>query len=86
MGRYVVLMPRLGESVIEAIILTWLVNRGDFVAEFDPLVEVSTDKVDSELPAPASGILVEILAEEDDVVPVGGQIAILETLDGEIQE
>jgi pyruvate/2-oxoglutarate dehydrogenase complex dihydrolipoamide acyltransferase (E2) component len=78
MSEYAVLMPRLGESVNEGEILKWLVTEGDYVAEFDPIVEVTTDKVDSEVPAPASGTLKEILAEAGDIVSVGDAIAIIE--------
>lgn len=68
-------MPELGESVTEGTITQWLKNVGDTVAEDEPLLEVSTDKVDTEVPSPASGTLLEILAEEDDTVDVGDVIA-----------
>ncbi|WP_447708810.1 biotin/lipoyl-containing protein [Mycobacterium sp. C31M] len=71
-------MPRLGESVDEGEILNWIVAVGDRVAEFDPLVEVSTDKVDSEVPAPATGVLKQIIAEVGAVVPVGEPIGVIE--------
>jgi len=63
-------MPEMGESVTEGIVLEWHVAVGDFVAEGDTVVEVSTDKVDAEIPSPAAGVLTEILAKEGDTVPV----------------
>ena len=68
-------MPELGESVTEGTITTWLKQVGDTVETDEPLLEVSTDKVDTEIPSPVSGTLVEILAEEDDTVEVGAVIA-----------
>ncbi|MGA8417608.1 MAG: dihydrolipoamide acetyltransferase family protein [Candidatus Dormiibacterota bacterium] len=78
MSRYLVTMPQLGESVTEGTISRWLVNPGDRVAEFDAMVEINTDKVDAEVPAPVTGVLTEILAAEGAVVPVGADIAVLE--------
>ncbi|WP_018297121.1 2-oxoglutarate dehydrogenase, E2 component, dihydrolipoamide succinyltransferase [Corynebacterium lubricantis] len=68
-------MPELGESVTEGTITTWLKQVGDTVEVDEPLLEVSTDKVDTEIPSPVAGTLVEILAEEDDTVEVGEVIA-----------
>ncbi|MHC2547011.1 2-oxoglutarate dehydrogenase, E2 component, dihydrolipoamide succinyltransferase [Corynebacterium hesseae] len=68
-------MPELGESVIEGTITQWLKSVGDTVEVDEPLLEVSTDKVDTEIPSPVAGTLVEILAEEDDTVDVGAVIA-----------
>jgi len=68
----------MGEGVIEATINKWLIKQGTEVKEDDPLVEVATDKVDSEIPAPSSGIIVEIKAAEGSVVKVGDTIAVLE--------
>ncbi|MDK8625408.1 2-oxoglutarate dehydrogenase, E2 component, dihydrolipoamide succinyltransferase [Corynebacterium appendicis] len=68
-------MPELGESVTEGTITTWLKSVGDEVEVDEPLLEVSTDKVDTEIPSPVAGTLVEILAEEDDTVEVGAVIA-----------
>ncbi len=68
-------MPALGESVTEGTVTTWLVSVGDQVSADDPLVEVATDKVDSEVPSPADGYVVELLAEEDETVEVGAVIA-----------
>jgi len=70
-----VLMPELGESVTEGIVTRWLKKVGDSVQLDDPLVEVSTDKVDTEIPSPVAGVLLSITAEEDDTVPVGGELA-----------
>lgn len=72
-----VTMPQLGESVTEGTITRWLKAVGDTVAADEPLVEVSTDKVDTEIPAPASGTLLSIDAQEDDVVEVGGLLAVI---------
>ena len=70
-----VTMPELGESVTEGTITQWLKSVGDTVEVDEPLLEVSTDKVDTEIPSPVAGTLVEILAEEDDTVEVGDVIA-----------
>ena len=68
-------MPELGESVSEGTVTRWLKKVGDEVAVDEALVEVSTDKVDTEIPSPVAGTLLSITAEEDDVVPVGGELA-----------
>ncbi|QCB28844.1 2-oxoglutarate dehydrogenase, E2 component, dihydrolipoamide succinyltransferase [Corynebacterium endometrii] len=68
-------MPELGESVTEGTITQWLKSVGDTVEVDEPLLEVSTDKVDTEVPSPVAGTLLEILAEEDDTVDVGAVIA-----------
>jgi pyruvate dehydrogenase E2 component (dihydrolipoamide acetyltransferase) len=70
-----VLMPELGESVTEGTVTRWLKKVGDSVQVDDPLVEVSTDKVDTEIPSPVAGVLISITAEEDDTVAVGGELA-----------
>jgi 2-oxoisovalerate dehydrogenase E2 component (dihydrolipoyl transacylase) len=72
-------MPQLGESVHEGTISKWLVKPGDKVVEFEPMLEVDTDKVSAEVPAPVSGILREILAKEGETVQAGAEIAIVET-------
>ncbi|MDH3011976.1 MULTISPECIES: 2-oxoglutarate dehydrogenase, E2 component, dihydrolipoamide succinyltransferase [Gordonia] len=72
-----VLMPELGESVTEGTVTNWLKAVGDEVAADEPLLEVSTDKVDTEIPSPVAGTLLEILAQEDDVVEVGGKLAVI---------
>ena len=68
----VVTLPQLGESVVEGTVARWLVKEGDRVERDQPLVEVTTDKVDAEIPAPESGVIEAILAPEGAVVPVGG--------------
>ena len=65
-------MPALGESVTEGTVTRWLKQEGDTVEQDEPLLEVSTDKVDTEIPAPTSGVLEKIVAQEDDTVEVGG--------------
>ncbi len=72
-----VTMPQLGESVTEGTVTRWLKAEGDDVQADEPLLEVSTDKVDTEIPAPASGKLLRIVAAEDAVVPVGGELAVI---------
>ncbi len=68
-------MPELGESVTEGTVTRWLKKVGDSVEVDEPLVEVSTDKVDTEIPSPVAGTLISITAEEDDTVAVGGELA-----------
>src|SRR5687767_3559469 len=68
-------MPAMGESVTEGTVLVWHVSEGDSVSEGDTLVEVSTDKVDAEVPAPANGTVTKILKQPDDVVKVGEALA-----------
>jgi len=75
-------MPKLGESIIEATITRWVKNVGDVLEEDDSIVEIATDKVDSEIPSPVEGKLVETLFNEGDVVAVGTVIAIVE-IEGE---
>ena len=70
-------MPALGESVTEGTVTRWLKQEGDTVAEDEPLLEVSTDKVDTEIPSPAAGVLKKIVAQEDDTVEVGGELAVI---------
>ncbi|MGA9870411.1 MAG: 2-oxoglutarate dehydrogenase, E2 component, dihydrolipoamide succinyltransferase [Rhodococcus sp. (in: high G+C Gram-positive bacteria)] len=70
-------MPELGESVTEGTVTRWLKAVGDEVAVDEPLLEVSTDKVDTEIPSPVAGTLLEITAEEDDTVEIGGQLAVI---------
>lgn len=79
MARMNILLPAMGEGVIEATINKWLVKPGSSVKEDDPIVEVATDKVDSEVPSPADGILAEVKAAEGSVVKVGEVIAVIET-------
>lgn len=83
MAKFEVVMPKLGESIIEATITKWLKNPGDRIEEDDPIVEIATDKVDSEIPSPVEGKLLKVLFNEGDVIPVGKVIAIIETEPGE---
>jgi len=73
-----VTLPSLGESVTEGIITQWFKKVGDAVARDEPLFEVSTDKVDSEMPSPAAGVLTQILAEEGDTVQTGARVAVID--------
>ena len=75
MSQIEILLPKMGESVAEATIIKWLKNEGDRVEADEPIVEIATDKVDSEVPAPESGILLKRLVNEGDVVKVGQPIA-----------
>ncbi|WP_327152684.1 biotin/lipoyl-containing protein, partial [Nostocoides japonicum] len=72
-----VTMPALGESVTEGTVTRWLKNVGDQVEVDEPLLEVSTDKVDTEIPSPVSGTVQEILVQEDDTVPVGADLVVI---------
>ncbi|ERM84554.1 diapophytoene dehydrogenase [Rhodonellum psychrophilum GCM71 = DSM 17998] len=72
-------MPKMGESIIEGTILTWLKKEGDLIEQDESVLEVATDKVDTEVPAIAGGILKKILAKEGEVVAVGVPIAVIET-------
>ncbi len=76
-GGEKVLMPALGESVTEGTVTRWLKSEGDDVAVDEPLLEVSTDKVDTEIPSPVAGTLTKILVGEDETVPVGAELAIV---------
>ena len=73
-----VTLPSLGESVTEGIITRWFKKVGDAVARDEPLFEVSTDKVDSEMPSPAAGVLTQILAEEGDTVETGSRVGVID--------
>ena len=79
MAEFKVELPKMGESVAEATITSWLKSVGDSIEEDEPIVEIATDKVDSEVPSPCSGILKEILFDENDIVPVGAVFAIIES-------
>ncbi|AXI99992.1 2-oxoglutarate dehydrogenase E2 component [Cyclonatronum proteinivorum] len=72
-------MPKMGESIMEGTIIEWTKEVGDSIEQDETILEIATDKVDSEVPAPESGVLVEILAEAGDVIEVGKPIAIIET-------
>jgi 2-oxoglutarate dehydrogenase E2 component (dihydrolipoamide succinyltransferase) len=86
MAAFEIIMPKLGESIIEATITKWLVKEGDTIAEDNPLVEIATDKVDSEIPSPVDGKILKLKFNEGDVVPVGAVIALVEIGDGEDEE
>jgi len=79
MASVEMIMPKMGESIIEGTILTWLKKEGDLIEQDESVLEVGTDKVDTEVPATHGGILKKILAKEGDVVAVGAPIAIIET-------
>src|SRR5215468_943104 len=76
-GGTAVKMPALGESVTEGTVTRWLKQVGDTVEADEPLLEVSTDKVDTEIPSPAAGVLIEIKVAEDETVPVGAELAVV---------
>jgi 2-oxoglutarate dehydrogenase dihydrolipoamide succinyltransferase (E2 component) len=77
-----VTMPQMGESVVEGTIAKWLVKEGDRVAEDQPLCEISTDKVDTEIPSPAAGVVAKIVAAEGETLPVGAVLATIEEAGG----
>ncbi|MDW3195564.1 MAG: dihydrolipoamide acetyltransferase family protein [Cytophagales bacterium] len=79
MATIELLMPKMGESVMEGTVLSWLKSKGDSVDEDEAILEVATDKVDTEIPSTHAGIIKEILAEEGEVIQVGKPIAIIET-------
>src|SRR3712207_6216843 len=70
-------MPALGESVTEGTVTRWLKQEGEQVEVDEPLLEVSTDKVDTEIPSPAAGVLTKILVAEDETVDVGAELAVI---------
>src|SRR6266851_8002587 len=76
-------MPKLGESVTEGTIGKWLKQPGEKVNKYDLLVEVQTDKVNTEIPSPVAGTLKEVKVEEGQTVPIGTLLAIFDTADGE---
>ena len=78
MAEYKLLLPAMGEGVMEATIINWLFQEGDTVNEDDSIVEIATDKVDSDVPTPVSGKIVKILKQKDEVAKIGEAIAILE--------
>ncbi len=77
MANFELIMPKMGESITEATILKWLKKPGDSIQQDEAVLEIATDKVDSEVPSTVSGVLVEILFKEGDVVPVGKAVAII---------
>ena len=82
MSQFEVIMPKLGESITEATITKWFKKENDLIDEDEVLLEIATDKVDSEIPSPVAGKIVKILYKEGDVVPVGKIIAVI-SLSGE---
>lgn len=79
MSNFELVLPKLGESITDATIISWLKNVGDTIEEDEPICEIATDKVDSEVPSPVNGTIIEILYEADDVVDVGKVIARIAT-------
>jgi 2-oxoglutarate dehydrogenase E2 component (dihydrolipoamide succinyltransferase) len=76
--RHTVKLPRLADTVDEVVVLSWSCEVGDTVAEGAPLMSVETDKVDTEVPSPIAGVLVEQLVAADDEIPTGTDIAVIE--------
>ncbi|MBP7822058.1 MAG: 2-oxo acid dehydrogenase subunit E2 [Saprospiraceae bacterium] len=79
MAQIELLMPKMGESIMEATVLRWIKNVGDSVEIDEPILEIATDKVDSEIPSPVSGTIKQLLFKENDIVPIGQVIALIET-------
>ena len=82
MANFDIIMPKMGESIEEATITNWFVKEGDMVEEDDVLLEIATDKVDSEIPSPVEGVIKKIFFKQDEVVAVGTVIAVI-GLDGD---
>ena len=78
MANFEIIMPKMGESITEASIIKWFVKEGDKVEEDDVLLEIATDKVDSEIPSPVEGVIKKILFKQDEIVEVGTVIAIID--------
>src|SRR6266850_2196791 len=72
-----VVMPQMGESIAEGTIVRWIKKVGDAVERDEPLFEISTDKVDAEIPSPVAGVVTEIRAKEGDTVPVNSVVAVI---------
>src|ERR1700688_2894380 len=83
MAKYQLLLPKRGESVAEATIIKWIKNPGDYIEADEAVMEIATDKVDSEVPSPVSGKLLQQLCSENEVVQVGSVIAVIETEGGD---
>lgn len=79
MAQVELIMPKMGESIMEATILRWVKNPGDSVEIDEPILEIATDKVDTEVPSPVGGVIAQVLFKENDVVPVGKVIAVIST-------
>lgn len=87
MANFELVMPKLGESIIEATIVRWLKKAGDAITEDEPIAELATDKVDSEIPSPVEGKILKTFYNEGDVVPVGKVIALIDMSgDGVVEE
>ncbi|HEY9448248.1 MAG TPA: biotin/lipoyl-containing protein, partial [Gemmatimonadaceae bacterium] len=86
MARIDVIMPQMGESIAEGTLSRWLKKVGDEVKRDEPIFEISTDKVDAEIPASSAGVLAEILVQEGETVPVQTVVARLETEKGALVE
>jgi len=83
MARYKLLLPKMGESVAEATVIRWTKKPGDYIEADETVMEIATDKVDSDVPSPVAGTLIEQLCNDNDVVQVGAVIAVIETADPE---
>ncbi len=79
MAEYKLVLPAMGEGVIEATLISWLKEEGSFIEEDDSVIEIATDKVDSDVPTPVEGVLKKKLFQENDIIKVGEAFAILET-------
>src|ERR1700759_3922062 len=82
MAQFELIMPKMGESITEATILKWLKKEGDAISLDEAVLEIATDKVDSEVPSPVAGTLQKMLYKEGDVVAVGRAVAVIETAVG----
>ncbi len=79
MAKFELLLPKMGESIMEATILNWVKNVGDTIEAEETIAEIATDKVDSEVPSPVGGTITKIFFKENDTVPIGEVIAWIET-------
>ena len=79
MGQYFLKLPKMGESVAEATIIKWLKNVGDSVSIDDPILEIATDKVDTDVTSEAEGVIIEKKFEENEVAQVGEVLVVIET-------
>ena len=85
MANFEIIMPKMGESIEEATITNWFVKEGDVIEEDDVLLEIATDKVDSEIPSPVAGVMKKVLYKQDETIAVGTVIAIID-MDGDSAE
>jgi 2-oxoglutarate dehydrogenase E2 component (dihydrolipoamide succinyltransferase) len=85
MSQFELLMPKLGESIEEATITKWFIKPGDKVKDDDILLEIATDKVDSEIPSPVAGTVIKVMYQQDETVPVGSIIAVIDTSGADFQ-